>query len=370
MPDKTIVALYDTETEAETAVTALEQAGVSRGDVSVVTRQRGTATGLSDDEVDRMGDHGAGSGLMAGSTHGSRSLSDRMGFGEGAGGGPSVGRGLHALPGIGRARITGPLISQFGGTGRGVNGGLVPALQGLGVPYADAEGYAEGVRRGGSLIVARVADTRVDDAIRALERHVPVDLESRRGEWRSGGWTGFDQSSTTDYPLETTGIGDAATRLRDTDREPIATAGATARADVETGREQTVPLVEEELEIGKRQVDRGVVRVRSYVVETPVSEEVRLRDETVTVERRAAGDASLAAGADAFRERTLEVRETDEVPVVRKSAHVTGEVVVRKDVEERVETVSDTVRRTEVEVEDARSSTAPPPKDRTTPPRR
>jgi uncharacterized protein (TIGR02271 family) len=369
MSDKTIVALYDTETEAETAVTALEQAGVSRGDVSIVTRQRGTATGLSDDEVDRMGDHGAGSGLTDSSTHGSRSLSDRMGMGDDEDR-ASVGRGLHALPGIGRARITGPLISQFGGTGRGVNGGLVPALQGLGVPYDDAEGYAEGVRRGGSLIVARVADTRVDDAIHALERHVPVDLESRRGEWRTGGWTGFDQSSDTDYPLETTGIGDAATRLRDTDRESIATTGASPPTDVETGREETVPLVEEELEIGKRQVERGAVRVRSYVVETPVSEDVRLRDETVTVERREASDASLAAGAEAFRERTVEVRETDEVPVVRKSAHVTGEVVVRKDVEERVETVSDTVRRTEVEVEDARS-TATTPKDRTTtPPRR
>lgn len=303
-----------------------------------------------------------GQGPIAGVT----GIFDRSRTGVGAG----VGRGLRALPGIGRARITGRLISEFGGTGRGVDGGLVPALEGLGVPHGDAEGCAEGVRRGGSLIVARVADTRVDDAIRALERHVPVDLESRRGEWRSGGWTGFDRSSTTDYPLGTTGIGDAAARLRDTAREPIATTGATARTDVETGREQTVPLVEEELELGKRQVERGVVRVRSDVVETPVSEEVRLRDETVTVERRAAGDASLAAGADAFRERTLEVRETDEVPVVRKSAHVTGEVVVRKDVEERVETVSDTVRRTEVEVEDTRS-TATPPKDRTgAPPRR
>lgn len=372
MSDKTIVALYDTETEAETAVTALEQAGVSRGDVSIVSRERGGATGISDDEVDRMGDHGAGSGLTDASTHGDRSLGDRMGLGADDRG-PTAGHGLHTLPGIGRSRITGPLVAQFSGTGRGVNGGIVPALEGLGVPHADAEGYAEGVRRGGSLIVARVADTRVDDAIRALERHVPVDLESRRGEWRTGGWTGFDASSTGDHPLRTTGIGDAATRMRDADREPVATTRATARTDLETGQEETVPLVEEELEIGKRQVDRGAVRVRSYVVETPVEEQVRLREETVTVERRPASDTTLAAGADAFRERTLEVRETDEVPVVHKSAHVTGEVVVRKEVEERVETVSDTVRRTEVEVEDARAN-ATTPKDakdaKTTPPRR
>lgn len=366
MSDKTIVALYDTETEADTAVTALEQAGVSRGDVSIVTRVRGTATGLTDDEVDRMGDHGAGSGLTDSSVHGNRSLSDRMGLGED--GGSASAREARALPGIGRARITGPLIAQFGGTGRGVNGGLVPALETLGVPHDDAEGYAEGVRRGGSLIVARVAATRVDDAIRALERHTPIDLESRRSEWRTGGWTGFDHASTTDYPLGTTGIGDAAARMRETDREPLATGD---RSDLAAGREETVPLVEEELEVGKRQVEQGAVRVRSYVVETPVNEQVTLRDETVSIERRAASDASLAAGAEAFRERTLEVRETDEVPVVRKSAHVTGEVVVRKDVEERVETVSDTVRRTEVEVEDTRA-TATKPKDAkpSTPPRR
>jgi uncharacterized protein (TIGR02271 family) len=360
MSDKTIVALYDTQSEAETAVTALEQAGLSRTDISIVGRHRGgggiSDTVISEDAVERMGDRGAGSGLAAPSDHGDRSSTDRVGLGSDDRT-PTAGHGLHRLAGIGQSRITGPLSSQFTGSGRGVNGGLVPALSSLGVPHDDAEGYAEGVRRGGSLIVARVDESQVDEAIRALERHTPVDLEDRRGDWRRGGWTGFDQSSSDDYPLETSGIGDAAARMRAADRAPFAN-DAASRTDPGTGREESVPIVEEKLEIGKRQVERGTVRVRSYIVETPVHEDVRLREETVTVERRTASDASLAAGADAFRERTLEVSETDEVPVVSKTTHVTGEVVVRKEVEDRVETVSDTVRRTEVEVEDARTKAA------------
>ncbi|KAA0581459.1 DUF2382 domain-containing protein [Azospirillum sp. B21] len=121
-------------------------------------------------------------------------------------------------------------------------------------------------------------------------------------------------------------------------------------------REEQIPIVEEQINIGKRTVERGGVRVRSYVVETPVEEQVRLRDETVTVERRPGGvvEGSTDVPADAFRERTIEVTETDEEAVVSKTAHVRETVVVRKDVEERAQSVRDTVRRTEVEIEDTR----------------
>jgi uncharacterized protein (TIGR02271 family) len=89
------------------------------------------------------------------------------------------------------------------------------------------------------------------------------------------------------------------------------------------------------------------------VVETPVEERVALREEHVNVERRPV-DRPVAAGDDAFRERTIEATESAEKAVVSKEARVTEEVVVRKQAEERTETVSDTVRRTEVEVEDER----------------
>ncbi|AWK87928.1 hypothetical protein DEW08_08595 [Azospirillum thermophilum] len=136
-------------------------------------------------------------------------------------------------------------------------------------------------------------------------------------------------------------------------------AAAQGMRDVNAGEEERIPVVEEQLNVGKREVARGGVRVRSYVVETPVEEHVRLRDETVTVERR---PADLAAGdlpADAFRERTIEVTETDEEAVVEKAARVREEVVIRKEVEVRDQAVSDTVRRTEVEIEDDRTADRP-----------
>jgi stress response protein YsnF len=99
-----------------------------------------------------------------------------------------------------------------------------------------------------------------------------------------------------------------------------------------------------------------------------VQEQVSLREERVDIERRPV-DRPVAAGDDAFRERVVEASETAEEAVVAKEARVTGEVVVRKTAEERTETVRDTVRRTEVEVEDERASNAHNP-TQSTPPRR
>jgi stress response protein YsnF len=97
------------------------------------------------------------------------------------------------------------------------------------------------------------------------------------------------------------------------------------------------------------------VRVRSYVVETPVEEQVTLREERVAVERRPA-DRALGDAEQAFQERTIEAEERAEEAVVSKEARVTEEVVVRKEAEQRTETISDTVRSTEVEVDDERTS--------------
>lgn len=113
--------------------------------------------------------------------------------------------------------------------------------------------------------------------------------------------------------------------------------------------EETIPVSEERLEVGKRRERRGGVRVETHVREVPVSRRVRLRDEHVHVERR---EVDRPAGEDAFEERCLELTEEREVPVVRKEARVVEEVVVGADVEERCETIEDTVRRIEVDVQD------------------
>lgn len=112
-----------------------------------------------------------------------------------------------------------------------------------------------------------------------------------------------------------------------------------------------IPIYEEQLLVGKREVARGGARVRSYVVETPVHEQVRLREEHVEVERRPVNQPISAADGDVFRERSIEMTETAEEAVVSKSTRIVEEVGLRKDVGERTETVTDSVHHTEVEVE-------------------
>jgi len=114
--------------------------------------------------------------------------------------------------------------------------------------------------------------------------------------------------------------------------------------------EQVIPVVKEELAVGKTASERRY-RIRTYVVETPVEEQVKLRDERVIVERRpASGTVGSDAGA-AMQERVFEVTERREEPVVEKRAREAEEVVVRKEANERVETVRDTVRETKVDVD-------------------
>jgi stress response protein YsnF len=113
--------------------------------------------------------------------------------------------------------------------------------------------------------------------------------------------------------------------------------------------EQVIPVVKEELAVGKRASERRY-RIRTYVVESPVEEQVRLRDERVIVERRPAF-GEVSSGAGAMQEREFEVTERHEEPVVEKRAREVEDVVVRREANERVETVRDTVRETKVDID-------------------
>jgi stress response protein YsnF len=119
--------------------------------------------------------------------------------------------------------------------------------------------------------------------------------------------------------------------------------------------ERIIPIVKEELEVGKRRTEQRH-RVRVYPVERRVQEQVDLRDETVVIERRPT--SGRAAGPEDLRAREVEIIERHEEPVVAKTARAVEEVVVRKDVRNRTETIEDTVRETNVEVdrEDGRSA--------------
>jgi uncharacterized protein (TIGR02271 family) len=128
-------------------------------------------------------------------------------------------------------------------------------------------------------------------------------------------------------------------------------AGAAPGRAAGTEDEVRLPVLEEQLQVSKREVERGAVRVSTVVSERPVEEQVRLREEHVSVERRPVDRPVAPAAVAALRDQTLEVRESAEVPVVAKEARVVEEVVVRKDVAERAETVRDTLRRTDIRVE-------------------
>jgi stress response protein YsnF len=109
--------------------------------------------------------------------------------------------------------------------------------------------------------------------------------------------------------------------------------------------------VEENVQIGKREVETGGVRLRSRIIETPVEENLRLREEYVRVERTPVDRVATDADLQNFQEREIEMTEHAEVPVVNKEARVVEEVNLNKEVEERDETVKETVRKTEVDVE-------------------
>jgi stress response protein YsnF len=120
---------------------------------------------------------------------------------------------------------------------------------------------------------------------------------------------------------------------------------------------RSIPVIEEDVQVGKREVETGGMRLRSRIIERPVEENLRLRTERVTMDRTPANRPATEADLNAFREGEIEVRERAEVPVVNKEARVVEEINVRKDVEEHEEVVRETARKTDVEVENLDSDT-------------
>jgi uncharacterized protein (TIGR02271 family) len=210
----------------------------------------------------------------------------------------------------------------------------------------DRQAYREGIRRGGALLCAEVdGHDDADKIVRALEETSSVDLDQRQDSWRQDGWA---PTGGTGQQQQGLGSGMAAVSTG---------TGTAARAGIV--EEEHIPIVEEELKIGKREVERGGARVRSYIREVPVHEQVTLREEHVQVERRPVAEgttgaigATSGATADLLQERTIEMVEKAEEAVVQKVAQVREEVVVSKTAEERTQQIDETVRHTEVEIDE------------------
>ena len=224
------------------------------------------------------------------------------------------------------------------------------------MPEDDRQIYAEGVQRGGYLLTVRRARRPGGGGARrarGLGRGGPG--HRRRKPGARSGWQGGGVRDAAAVADVVPGAAVATTGMAGTD----AVYRPETRADARSlESDEVVQAAEEQLVVGKREVGRGGVRVRSYVTERPVEEQVELRQERVTVERRPV-DRAVQAGDAAFQERTIEAVERGEEAVVSKTARVTEEIGIRKDVERETETVRDTVRKQEIEVEDDRGPRKP-----------
>lgn len=304
---KVVVGLYDELSDAQQAVRALVDSGFSRNDISMIAGDKEgkysqyVKKGVSQEDME-------GQDLTEGTVAGAG-----IGAVIGGLGGLLVGLGALAIPGIGPVLAAGPLVSALAGAGLGAAaGGLLGALVDLGIPEEQAERYAYGVREGGTLVTVNTSDDRARDAIDIMNQFNPVDIEHRSETWQTG----------------------------------------TAQRETSMKDKETFDVIEEELRVGKRQEETGGVRARTFISEEPVEEDVTLREEHVDIERRPV-DRPLSGDEEthAFKEQTFEVRTESEEPIVEKRAHVVEEVDIDKTSEERKETIRDTVRRQDVDIE-------------------
>ena len=181
--------------------------------------------------------------------------------------------------------------------------------------HSGHEHFTSGVERGGAIVSVRVKDEQASNVATLLDQYGASEVEDRYTNEPA------NTDARSNYTAEGTGVGD-----------------------------QVIPIVQEEMEVGKRQVNRGGVRVYSHVVETPVSENISLHDERILVERRAvnrpATDADFNSGSN-----SIELTAMGEEAVVGKRSRVVEEVTVGKVGTERTEQINDSVRHTEVDVE-------------------
>ena len=296
MEHETIVAIYDTPAHAQAAVRDLEAAGVPSSDISQHAKE-GSMTGTS------------------------RSIT------------PVHEQGFWA--------------SLFGGE-----------------PDHDTSVYGHSINDGATVVTVKVAADRYDEAAAILEKHDPIDVDERSERY---GLTGTSSASTSatgagfggkvEPALDATeagAIGASGLTARPAmgvdQRTTSAGIGAKAEGMVEGAAGDTLQLAEEFLNVGKRAVRGGTTRIRRYSVEKPVEENVSLHNERVVLDRRPVTEGRVLANAD-FTDKTISMTEMNEEAVVSKTARVVEEIGLRKEASDRVETVRDTVRKDDVEVE-------------------
>lgn len=180
-----ITRVYDTYGHAQRVVSDLEAAGVSSSDISLVANKY-----VSEQYADVDDASAAGTGAGVGAA-------------VGAGAGLLAGLGLLAIPGLGPVVAVGWLASTaLGAAAGGVTGGIIGALVDAGVPEDHAHIYAESVRRGGTMVTARIDDDKRASAEAIMDRHTPIDPAVRADEYRQSGWKEFDPKAAPYRPSQ------------------------------------------------------------------------------------------------------------------------------------------------------------------------
>jgi hypothetical protein len=183
----TISRLYNSYSDAAKAVRDLEAAGVPHSDLSIVANNSDewySTDKKIDKDRDGVDDRAEAAGKGAG-----------VGATVGGAAGLLAGLGMLAIPGLGPVVAAGWLAATAAGAAAGAaTGGVIGALTEAGVSKDDAETYAEGVRRGGTLVTARVPDANRANLEAVLNRSA-VDVQSRRAAWQKSGWKSFDPAA-------------------------------------------------------------------------------------------------------------------------------------------------------------------------------
>lgn len=322
----TVVGVFEDRRPAEEAVAELERLGFGQDQIGFAIRDGGQGT-ATDRSAEITTDTGAGSGALTGLATG------------GVLGGLIGAAAALLLPGVGpivAAGILGPVLGgAAAGAGIGaVGGGIIGGLVTTGVPEEEARYYDQEFQQGRAIVTVKAGD-RYAEAQRVLRDYGAYDVES-------GG-------ASTAPRMDRTASTTTTTTSTAKDRETTAGSGQTAQMR-DTGAIR-VPEVEERLNVEKREAQMGEVRVHREVTEERKTVPVDLKREEVHVERRDV-ERPMRAGEDAFKEGTISVPVRGEQAVVSKEAVVTGEVVLNKERTTEHQDVSDTVRRTEVHVDD------------------
>lgn len=226
-----------------------------------------------------------------------------------------------------------------------------------------ARNYTNAAHDADAILTVQVdSNDRAEEARDILDRNGAMDIDENNAQYGatygsetdlrenysgaglSSETTDGSASMNTSATMNSTGT----TGYDDTTRSNV----ANINRDTDVENREVIPVIEENLEVGKRAVERGGARIRSRVIEKPVEANVRLREEHVVVNRRPVDRAVTQADVNNFQQGDIELTERAEVPVVNKQARVVEEIEVGKQVEEREETVRDTVRRTDVDVQE------------------